>query len=185
MSEHSTPHTHGGTDAPECTPYGTSCRSVGKGAPRLVRQEHDYGCGIATLAMLTGQTYEAVRTWILSHWQNQIIGYESSDSWLRTHGVTGPVLDWYLATHGYVWRKVYSGWKPVPWPPEPFAPVHAAQVIQPSGMAHFVVLTSAGRVLDPMQDEPRSLSEWEQINFVQGVWTPPTDHTEATPGGGS
>ena len=23
-----TPHTHGGTDAPECTPYGTRCRST-------------------------------------------------------------------------------------------------------------------------------------------------------------
>lgn len=147
------------------------------GLPRLVRQEHDYGCGIAALAMLTGSTYEDVRAWILDNWQNQIMGYERTGSWLSKSGVTGPVLDWYLAQRGYVWRKVYSGWKPDPWPPEPFAPVHVAQVIQPSGMAHFVVLTADGRVLDPMSDSPRSLTEWQQINYVQGVWPIPPEVT--------
>lgn len=141
--------------------------------PELVLQKHDYGCGIASLAMLTGDTYDGIRAWILDHWQNQIMGHESNDSWLTKSGVTGPVLDWFLAQHGYVWRKVYSGWRPDPWPPAPFAPVHVAQVVQPSGMAHFVVVTETGDVLDPASGAPRSLTDWQQINYVQGVWGEP------------
>lgn len=141
---------------------------------RLVRQEHDWGCGVAALAMVTGQTYDEVRTWILDHRVYAVMGQEEAPAdWLAQHGVTQYVLDWYLGEHGFAWRRLYRAWVAADsWPPKPFAPVHVAQVIQPSGMAHFVVLTADGRVLDPMSDAPRTLSDWERINFVQGFWSP-------------
>ena len=121
--------------------------------------------------MVTGQTYAQDRDWIVAHWRLQIMGYEWTDAWLAERGLSSPILDWFLAEHGYVWRKVYIGWEPNPWPPEPFAPVHIAQVIQPSGNSHFVILQSDGLTLDPMSDEPRRLTDWERVNFVQGIWT--------------
>jgi hypothetical protein len=139
---------------------------------RLVRQEHTWGCGVAALAMVTGQTYDDVRTWILDHWTHAVTGQETPPAdWLADHGVTQYVLDWFLGEHGYAWRRIYRAWSNGSWPPDPFAPAHVAQVVQPSGMAHFVVLTAEGRVLDPMSDTPRSLTDWEQINHVQGIWS--------------
>ena len=138
---------------------------------RLVRQEHDWGCGVAALAMVTGQTYDEVWSWMLGNWVHAVFAGEPAADWLEHHGVTQYALDWYLGQHGFVWRRVYRAWVSGAWPPEPFAPVHVAQVVQPSGNAHFVVLTADGRVLDPMSDAPRSLSDWEQVNHVLGVWS--------------
>lgn len=135
-----------------------------------VPQEHAWGCGVATLAMVTGDTYDGVRRWIVGHWSAKVMGYENAGDWLTHRGVSGPVLDWYLAQHGYAWRRVYSGWEPDPWPPEPFAPVHVAQVVQPSGNTHFVAVTSAGTVLDPASTTPRLLTDWPKVNYVQGIW---------------
>lgn len=147
--------------------------STESGQPILVRQEHDWGCGVAALAMVTGQTYDEVRTWILDHWVHAVLGCDPAD-WLTKHGVTQYVLDWYLGEHGYVWRRLYRAWvADDSWPPKPFAPVHIAQVVQPSGNAHFVVLMADGLVLDPMSVNPRSLTDWETVNHVQGVWSIP------------
>ena len=120
--------------------------------------------------MVTGQTYDEVRVWILDNWVHSVMGYDAPADWLADHGVTQYALDWYLGEHGFAWRRVYRAWTTGSWPPKPFAPVHVAQVVQPSGMAHFVVLTPDGQVLDPMCDVSRSLTDWEQVNHVQGIW---------------
>lgn len=159
-------------------------RSAEKDAgTRLIRQEHDWGCGVAALAMVTGQTYDEVRTWILHNWVHNVMACDPAD-WLTKHGVTQYVLDWYLGEHGFAWRRLYRAWTDADsWPPKPFAPVHVAQVVQPSGNAHFVVLTAGGRVLDPMSDAFRSFFDWEQINHVQGVWSTSVLPPASTQGG--
>lgn len=135
----------------------------------LIRQEHDYGCGLASLAMITGQTYEEVRLWLLDHWPGGQ-GDHVPEEWLVKRGIHSGIAEYFLGAHGYVWRTVYSGWAQKPWPPEPFAPVHLAMVRQPSGNSHYVVMRSDGVVLDPMTDEPRSLADWEKVDNVQGIW---------------
>jgi hypothetical protein len=134
----------------------------------LIRQTHDYGCGIASLAMISGQPYNAVREWLVENWPG---GTQTPDEWLTTRGIHKGIADYYLAAHGYVWRTVYGGWKLPEWPPRPFAPVHLAHVVQPSGNTHYVVMRADGVVLDPMCDEPRALSDWSYVNNVQGVWS--------------
>ena len=133
----------------------------------LVRQEHDYGCGLASLAMIDGTTYDAVREWLLANWPG---GHERPDEWLTKRGIYQGMADWYLSQHGYVWRTLYSGWQMPEWPPSPFAPVHLASVRQPSGDSHYVVMRADGVVLDPLSDEPRMLADWPKVDNVQGIW---------------
>jgi hypothetical protein len=144
----------------------------------LVRQEHDYGCGLASLAMIDGKSYEDVRQWLITNWPGgQADGGAPPENWLEKRGIYSGIADWYLGHHGYVWRKVYSGWakdKPsFQWPPAPFAPVHLVQVRQPSGNSHYVVMRADGVVLDPMTDEPRSLTDWPLVDNVMGAWRCP------------
>lgn len=136
----------------------------------LVRQEHDYGCGIASLAMVSGLSYDDVRRWLLDNWPG---GHERTDDWLEKRGIYKGIADYFLASHGYVWRTLYGGWKLSPWPPEPFAPVHLVRVRQPSGTSHFVVMDGNGSVLDPLLDEPRCLADWSEVDNVQGIWPGP------------
>lgn len=136
----------------------------------LVRQAHDYGCGIASLAMVTGQTYDEVRTWLLAHWPGGQGGDTPAEDWLVKRGIYSGIADYYLGRHGYVWRKVYSGWQQHPWPPEPFAPVHLVMVRQPSNNSHYVVMRADGVVLDPLADEPKTLAGWPAVDNVQGIW---------------
>jgi hypothetical protein len=128
-----------------------------------VRQEHDHGCGIAVLAMLTDQTYQQV-------YDDLLATYPGEKTRVTEQGLYHTAMEWYLAQRGYAWRTVYSGWKPTSWPPEPFAPRHFAQVVQPSGNHHFVVMTEAGTVLDPLSGILTGLGAWGQVDSVYGVW---------------
>jgi hypothetical protein len=128
--------------------------------PVLVRQGHANGCALAALAMVTGQTYDEVVTDFTERWPGEPLNLDERGLY---HGDT----EWYLAINGY-------GWKHDPWPPQPFAPVHIAAVRQPSGNQHYVVLTGDGTVLDPLDDQPKSLASWERVNNVMGIWPDPT-----------
>ena len=135
----------------------------------LVRQEHDYGCGVACLAMVTGHTYADIHAECVKDWPNSERGLNLAERGLYSSGV-----EWYLATHGYCWRYVYSAWRLSEWPPLPFAPVHIASVVQPSGNSHYVVMTPEGVVLDPLTATERRLTDWEKVNNVMGIWTAQT-----------
>lgn len=135
----------------------------------LIRQVHEYGCGLASLAMISGWTYDEVRDWLVANWP---AGSQTPGEWLEQRGIHKGIADYFLAENGYAWRTVYAGWGQKPWPPEPFAPVHLAQVVQPSGNSHYVVMRSDGVVLDPLSDEPKRLTDWSVVNNVQGVWRP-------------
>lgn len=130
---------------------------------RVVRQGHANGCALAALAMVTGQTYDEVVADFTARWPGEPLNLDERGLY---HGDT----EWYLAINGYVWRYLYAGWKHDPWPPEPFAPIHIAAVKQPSGNQHYVIVTDDGTVLDPLDDQPKSLAAWEKVNNVMGIW---------------
>ena len=143
----------------------------GRAEIALIRQEHDYGCGLASLAMATGKSYDEVRSFFLAEWPG---GTQKPEDWLESRGIHHGLVEWFLARHGFVWRVVYSGWEEHPWPPAPFAPVHIAQVIQPSRNTHYVVMLNDGRVLDPLSGTlGLALDNWERVNNVMGIWPEP------------
>ncbi len=102
---------------------------------RHVRQEHPFGCVIASLAMIGGETYSEVLAqypWIVER-----------DGGCDLDGVS---FD-YLWRHGFAVQVLYPSRPEInrdpsgeieerrakygrkPWPPEPWAPVHLCQVV--------------------------------------------------------
>jgi hypothetical protein len=131
-----------------------------------VFQEHDYGCGIASLAMVSGDAYGDVHAWLLANVKNT-----QSAAWLTERGIHHGIVEFYLAQHGFVWRTVYEGWGLDVWPPAPFAPIHVCSVVQPSRNQHFVVMLDDGRVLDPLDGTlGLALMNWPKVNNVVGIW---------------
>lgn len=134
-----------------------------RGEPEWVRQEHLNGCAVATLAMLLGKTYTDIVT-LLAESPHPI----EPDGWHRV-GTTQYHVDWALATSGAFIQRRFSAWG---WSMEPFAPIHYAQVVQPSNNTHFVVVLEDGSVLDPMREGVYALGDWEKVNQIVGVVWP-------------
>jgi hypothetical protein len=119
--------------------------------------------------MVTGLDYGEVRD-TLTEFLPREKGYGDE-------GIHNGVVEWFLGRLGYAWRTLYAGHLHDPWPPEPFAPVHIAQVRQPSGNTHYVVVTDDGTVLDPLDGEHKTLDLWDVpdgkfsgISNVMGIW---------------
>jgi hypothetical protein len=144
---------------------------------RWVRQEHKCGCAIASLAMVTGLSYQYVHSYL-----NTRVGRFVESKWVigldaEEHGV-GIMFDgWsFLRDHGYAiqhrWRAPYTTAYHCPphdpWPCEPWADVHIATVL--TSQAHAVVLLRDGTVLDPMTPEPRRLSNYGKVETIAAVY---------------
>jgi len=129
------------------------------------RQEDEFGCFVAAMAMITGQTYAQVKA-------------ETGDIYKNKSGCHFSA-DQYLAERGYACARLWSfnqfkqdadgnNEKTVPWPPKPFAPVHLCSVV--TSMGHFVVMLADGTVFDPAIPVEKKLSDYERVNWVAGVW---------------
>lgn len=134
--------------------------------PNLARvaQEDAYGCGLATLAMLTGHSYDQVKR-NFDAWDRPSWDWDKS-------GCTHIEVDRYLGWQRMAVIRKYGAWYPS-WErvtPEPFAPLHYAQVQQPSNSNHFVVMLADGAVLDPYREGVYSLSDWPVVNQLVGVF---------------
>lgn len=133
-----------------------------------VSQRDAWGCGIASLSMVTGLSYDEIRDEFVS------LGKTFEGERAGLHEVD---LEQFLADHGFAVGKKYR-WHGVniqrpTWPAAPFAPVHICSVRNPGGW-HFVVMLEDGRVLDPIDDSPKTIAAWPEVGYVMGVWKVPT-----------
>lgn len=128
-----------------------------------VRQEDAEGCGLAVLAMLTGRSYAEVKAKVDA---TEVGPSEAPRDW-TTSGCTHYTLDRYLAAEGWFFQRRYESYAELP--QEPFAPIHYAEVVQPSGRGHFVVVHADGKVLDPMREGRFRLSDWARVNQLVGL----------------
>ena len=135
--------------------------------PFLVRQQHKMGCGIAVLAMLTGQTYEQV-----------FEDFGSPDLTGENGGTSDCEMRDYLKRHGLKfggWRlKQYiGGEETTPWPPEPTGEVCLCLVhVYPwSPCSHWVVMLPDGAILDPVNlaDTPLRLTAYDAVSSVVAI----------------
>jgi hypothetical protein len=139
---------------------------------RHVRQAHSYGCVIASLAMVSGLTYDEVAAQY--PWFDDERGV-----CLDTVGFD------FLWRHGFALQLVYP-FRPGPpirgdgeearrvrardpWPPLPWAQAHLCQVEMPGG-SHCVVMLADGSVLDPLTDERKRLADYSRVNNVRGLF---------------
>lgn len=118
---------------------------------------------MAALAMLLSRSYADVVA-LLASCPHPV----EPGSW-ATSGTSFYHLDWALADAGAFVQRRYRSWD---WDMEPFAPVHYASVVQPSGNSHFVVVAADGSVLDPLREGVYALSDWTDVNHITGVVWP-------------
>lgn len=157
-------------------------------AVRHVRQSDAYGCGVASLAMVTGHRYEDVRAWFrVPAFLNaeragrgaSLVGDARNAAEPRDfsrHGIDHFDTNRYLAEHGFAsalrWPTPRYGDTRPAWPPAPFAPAHICQVLTVNG-GHAVVWLPDGTVLDPARDAPTTLDDpcyYGGLQWVLGVW---------------
>lgn len=121
---------------------------------RLIRQRGSRDCTIATVAMLTGKTYEEVAA----------ISGQREDGGAEKHA------DELLKGFGYGLARLYEKNCPA-WPPPPFACTHlvTVDVFDHSPVAHVVAMTHDGTVLDPLSDEPKTLRDYHRVYNVAAV----------------
>ena len=130
-----------------------------------VQQEDANGCGVACLAMVTGQSYRDVKAWE---------GFVGKD--FRGDGMTYHDLMQYLTDHGYATALRFR-WLPGcsdtghhtrnPWPTAPYAPAHIVSVRRGQ---HLVVLLHDGAVLDPYHPQPSKLADYDEVAWMLGVF---------------
>lgn len=128
-----------------------------------VEQEDKMGCGLACLAMLTGETYRQVKSKVVR--------------WEENHGVAEFMMKDYLVEQGYASAMKYphsSSMKidRTPWPPAPFADVHfvCLDAFGSEGF-HYVIMLRDGSIIDPWfgRTQPRRLEQYGQVMHVCGV----------------
>lgn len=127
---------------------------------QIVRQEDFCGCVIACMAMVLGRSYESIKG-------------EVGDP---GNGFAYVTWKEYLGRHGYA-VQMFFRYDPltrserVGWPLKPWTDVHFCAVDGGYGAgSHLVVLLRDGRVLDPMSDEPRMLSDYSGISYMAGLY---------------
>jgi hypothetical protein len=133
-----------------------------------VGQGDEWGCGIAVLAMLTGQSYAEVD----AAFPYRLGREDERDKCVKPREMMG-----YLWDQGYSLRVIrdrryaINGYNGV-WPSlVPFAPLHYAMVdspTQPTG--HWIALDSEARVFDPFTAQRETLGCYGKMHEVVGVW---------------
>jgi hypothetical protein len=137
-------------------------------APKIkyVRADLTNSCVPACLAMVTGKTLKRVIKDIYEHWEAEG----------RYEGIDDPIVDQYLAINGYAVQRISHEYEPNKllihdWPVDPFAPLHIVDVwsSNPPGM-HAIVMDSNGLVYDPSNKRIKSISEYQRVFGVTGIW---------------
>jgi hypothetical protein len=157
-----------------------------------VRQEHENGCVIASVAMVLGRSYRSVhdelapQIWWYDYELAKSDEFKDNDErtracWKRgadfsKHGIdVGSVFRW-LEENGYAtqlrWRYRWGHEVVAEWPPKPFAPIHICAVTATRG-SHAIVMLADGTLLDPWREPGSWCGTWEQYGKVEqvcGIW---------------
>jgi hypothetical protein len=128
---------------------------------KWVRQEDEWGCGVACLAMLTGQTYAEVAATFTHSFVRSGVDYIRCDSWLVERG--------YATARKF--RHDHNWHERTLWPPEPWGDAHLCCVdaIEHSPRSHFVVMLADGECLDPLTPERKRLTDYHRVLNVAAV----------------
>jgi hypothetical protein len=135
-----------------------------------VPQRTDFDCGIASLAMITGHTYDDVAKRFATPDDGSVFSMdlESCQKYLKTSGVTFATLRAHHFTNALQNRLLMS---------RPFADLHlvSAQRVVNRTYGHAFLMDKQGRFIDPDYEEtpllPKSrIHHFYWVHYVIGVW---------------
>lgn len=127
----------------------------------MIPQKHKYGCGISCIAEILLTSYNKI------HAEFPTIDFNKS-------GLVIDAICNYLGDRNYAYIKK-SLYRAVPntpprevWPPEPFAPIHIAQV-QIGKNSHFVIMREGGEIECP-SDKIKSFEQCDRVVCLVGFF---------------
>ena len=134
---------------------------------RLISQVDPKGCGVACLAMVCEQSYEAVKGKVVPYcWSVQFTHYDAFE-YLNLHGFS--YQHWYRHARFIVPKQDAIFPEREPWPiPTPLAESHIL-LTRGVEMGHWVAMDSFGEVFDPVRGAGRSIGQYE-VQLIIGVW---------------
>jgi hypothetical protein len=130
---------------------------------QYVRQQHECGCAVACMAMVTGLPYDKIEKQFVANFGREGVAPEVTRNFICDHGFSAVEV----IAHGYHdIRQSNARMR------RPFADVHVVSVLpQPDAeMNHAVVMDRRGRVYDPAMPKVRDLGEYYFICRVQGFY---------------
>lgn len=130
---------------------------------RYIKSQLKNSCVVASLAMVTGKTFNQTLRGLKEFWQEEG----------QFQGVKDEIFDAYLGQLGYAVRYIKHDYSPrfklrKEWPPKPFAPIHVCDVFD-EGL-HAVVMLEDGKVLDPNDVHKKSLADYQRVFTVAGIY---------------
>lgn len=136
---------------------------------RRIPQEDDYGCLIASLAMVLDRPYHYVKAEL----------HAALNAYPGRQGINEFDASEFMFKHGYALVRRYMfdcvAQKPRPeWPCKPFAPVHICYVNATKG-PHACAMDSEGRVYDPFSADRLTLHhpDYKSIDHIDGFFLIP------------
>lgn len=130
---------------------------------KWVKQEDPNGCWIACCAMISGKTYDEVKSMV----KPELIEREST-------GVGFYTTFQLLTDLGYACAMKCKGYAPpkerTEWPPQPFGDVHICEVqVKSAPLCHLIVILKDGTILDPATTENRTFADYERVHWLAAV----------------
>ena len=133
-----------------------------------VLQKDDWGCTLATIAMIIGKDYDWVKSEVLQRFHDSNIDFQR-------RGIS--YLDSYefFIEAGLAWqikyRVRYHNKRRSEWPPKPWAQVHFCEVrVGENSPGHSVVMLESGEVYDPLGGIKR-LEDYYECGVVLGLFS--------------
>jgi hypothetical protein len=130
---------------------------------KYVEQEHDYGCAVACIAMISGEAYADVERCFKEDFSKQALKHESVRDYLCDRNFAAIEK----TAPGYADVRIANARMAVP-----FAPVHLVNVLPyvNAKHGHSVVMDGKGRVYDPQHPEVKDFSDYYCIFRVTGYF---------------
>lgn len=130
---------------------------------KYVRQERDYGCAVACIAMITGESYSDVEGCFKENFDKQALSLDAARVFLCDHGYAAIEK----VCYGYMDVRQSNKRMAVP-----FAPTHMVTVMPyiNARYSHSVVMDAKGRVYDPAHPEIRDFKTYYSIVAVTGYF---------------
>lgn len=130
---------------------------------KFIKQEEDYGCVIACMAMVLGETYSSVRRHFLNDFSKKGISFKETIGYLADKGFQIIHKEVGFYNHIDFSRKEML---------KPFAPVHIVLIrnCYDAKMTHVVVMTNKGKILCPQETPEVEIKECYQISDVWGFY---------------
>ena len=130
----------------------------------IVVQKDKYGCFIACIAMVTGKSYDEIK----SMFPFDINENRGADEFTQRS---------LLFELGYISQTFYETiahtQKKREWPMKPFASWHIVSVITKANTPHVVFMDKNGLLIDPLDGDCKSFEDYSKINHIIAIWKKP------------